>query len=675
MAIHYRPLDRSHNEIRLLKLLPQGGDDKYKLIPACQIFYASLLDEPQYVALSYVWGNEETKRVILVDDLQVRVRENLYDAMMALRTIHNNLIIWIDSLCIDQANYQEKSWQVELMKGIYRQATQVYAWLGRADRDSDRVMDYLNIFGAKAEACEINTMEGHHLRIWRCLASREATVDNTMQQNVMVVTDEGSLRIIRRRDLDRLFYSISGWHQQDDLLPVHGMQRLFTRPFWGRIWILQEITLPENVEFLCGTKRISRSRCSAAINAYAALWAILTEKCRNEALPVTRYHEAITTRLFHHRPNVMLSSWRIYRYSQFPLAALLRATCVGSNNLNRHGPHHFESTDPRDKIFALLSLASDREDLKRRGVFPDYSQSCVEIYTSAMAAFLQQGHMSLLSCCQPPKLRPGLPSWVPDWSRSITHMLQDVENDHITLYPTFRASGTDSYRRNITAKRVKGSIQGISVMGTVYDEIDVAGCFPGRTSSKEVPLLETWSWPEKWLVEILRLTYRKSQHFEDFRDRLRAAARSSIAGAGLDPHGRPARLEDDRFSDAVLLVKSGMQYIREENIKSDVRQFLSTKTTKEIARGRTLADIRLRSEIIGKSLGRLPFVSRKGHLVVSSEHVKQGDVIALIKGTQVPFILRRRTGGVYKLVSEAYVDGIMDGEVAEDVKFAPVELV
>ena len=92
-------------------------------------------------------------------------------------------------------------------------------------------------------------------------------------------------------------------------------------------------------------------------------------------------------------------------------------------------------------------------------------------------------------------------------------------------------------------------------------------------------------------------------------------------------------------------------------------------------RGRTAADTRLSSEIIGKSLGRLPFVTRKGRLVLSSKHVKPGDVIALIKGTQVPFILRCRTGGAYQLVSEAYVDGIMDGEAAENSKFGDIELV
>ncbi|KAF2804403.1 uncharacterized protein BDZ99DRAFT_152545 [Mytilinidion resinicola] len=60
----------------------------------------------------------------------------------------------------------------------------------------------------------------------------------------------------------------------------------------------------------------------------------------------------------------MLSSWKVSRYARFPLAALLGARCVGSVNLHRHAPHHPESANSRDKIFALLGLAADREKLK-----------------------------------------------------------------------------------------------------------------------------------------------------------------------------------------------------------------------------------------------------------------------------------------------------------------------
>ncbi len=281
--------------------------------------------------------------------------------------------------------------------------------------------------------------------------------------------------------------------------------------------------------------------------------------------------------------------------------------------------------------------------------------------------------MSLLSMCQTPKLVPNLPSWVPDWSRSATDMLQDVGNDHITLHPTFSASGAKWHRDNLSVRRVKGSIQGISVVCRVYDEVAMAGRFPGRASSHEVPLSETFSWPRKWLMEILRLTYHNDRYYESFRDRLSAVARSSVAGVGMDAAGRPTRFGGDRFPEAVLLLKNSIQYITQKHIKLDVQRFLASEAGKDIKA--KSVDTILGPEIIGKSLGRLPFVTGKGHLVVSSEHVKQGDVVALVKGVQVPLILRRQPCGTYKLVSEAYVDGVMDGEAAEDAEFVIAELV
>jgi hypothetical protein len=140
--------------------------------------------------------------------------------------------------------------------------------------------------------------------------------------------------------------------------------------------------------------------------------------------------------------------------------------------------------------------------------------------------------------------------------------------------------------------------------------------------------------------------------------------RSSITGVGLDQEGRRARVADDRFSDGVVLLTSGIQYVTQEHIKLDVQQFLASEAAKDYVMAEAAANTKLSSEIIGKSLGRLPFATRRGLLVVTSEHVKQGDFVALIKGTQVPFILRHQTGRVYQLVSEAYVDGIMDGEAA-----------
>jgi hypothetical protein len=67
----YKSLNQSTSDIRLLRLLPNDGNDKLKNIPACQIFHTSLNRNSKFVALSYVWGDTKSSRIILVDKCPV----------------------------------------------------------------------------------------------------------------------------------------------------------------------------------------------------------------------------------------------------------------------------------------------------------------------------------------------------------------------------------------------------------------------------------------------------------------------------------------------------------------------------------------------------------------------------------------------------------------------------
>lgn len=672
MTIKYRALYRTNHEIRLLEVLGQGQDARYRQLPACRVFHTTLSEKPRFVALSYTWGDAVGKRLVLVDGSPIRVTTNLYDAIMALRHPDQSRIIWVDALCINQKDDAEKSWQVGLMRDIYQQSSQVLAWLGPAQHDSDAVMTFLKNFGRKAEACGIESVEGHHLDVWSELADKEPTIKQESPQ-FCVGTVDGSVKLIPRQALIDLFCSISGWHCKDDLFPVAGMQRLFTRPWWGRVWVLQEIALPGNALFVCGTQSVSRRRCRAALSAYIGLWTILMRNTLSRAWSPSPYHTAITTTMFHHQPNIMLCGRDLYQRDHFPLAALLRATCVGSINLHRHGPHHLESTDPRDKVFALLGLASDRADLEQRGIIPDYTRNCVDVYTATMAAMLEQGHMSLLSLCQSPKIQQNLPSWVVDWSRSATDMLQDVRNDHVTVYPTFNASLMTAAGPNVVVEKKDGLVDGISLFCHLYDEVEAAASFPSRRSTNEVPFEETYSWPRRWLIGILCLTYHHKTNVS-FRQRLTATARTSIGDVGYDQDGMLSRVGDGRFSDAVTLLRCALPLIKQRQIRLDADKFLASLTTEEDTACRALLNVKLSSEIIGKSLGRLPFITSKGHFMLSSEHVRGGDIVALVKGCQVPFVFRRQEGDRYTLISEAYVDGIMDGEAAMSANFNLVRL-
>jgi Heterokaryon incompatibility protein (HET) len=136
----YTPLDSSTTTIRLVILLPgEFGEDV-----ECTLLHVPLDTELSYEALSYTWGDPKMLHPILLDDQTFPVTENLYDALRHLRLKNDQArYLWIDALCIDQANDREKSVQVQRMKKIYEQASRVLMWLGPSSEDSDMAMDLI----------------------------------------------------------------------------------------------------------------------------------------------------------------------------------------------------------------------------------------------------------------------------------------------------------------------------------------------------------------------------------------------------------------------------------------------------------------------------------------------------------------------------------------------------
>ncbi|KAK0614931.1 heterokaryon incompatibility protein-domain-containing protein, partial [Bombardia bombarda] len=124
----YTPLDASRREIRLLRVSPSRS--KTDMV-RCALFTASLDDKPKYWALSYVWGNAAITTPIYVDDRLFSATVNLEAALRHIRgTGVRELIIWVDAVCINQADLDERSSQVALMGAIYSGADLVEAWVG-----------------------------------------------------------------------------------------------------------------------------------------------------------------------------------------------------------------------------------------------------------------------------------------------------------------------------------------------------------------------------------------------------------------------------------------------------------------------------------------------------------------------------------------------------------------
>ncbi|KAK4111542.1 HET-domain-containing protein, partial [Canariomyces notabilis] len=96
----------------------------------CKLRNVSLADRPQYEALSYVWGDGKPEKVISVNGQKFKITANLEAALRRLRRERKSRTMWIDTICIDQDNLNEKSHQVQKMWKVYSKASSVVAWLG-----------------------------------------------------------------------------------------------------------------------------------------------------------------------------------------------------------------------------------------------------------------------------------------------------------------------------------------------------------------------------------------------------------------------------------------------------------------------------------------------------------------------------------------------------------------
>src|SRR5690348_3380219 len=90
-------------EIRILELQPGDGNDKIQ--GSLKLISIKCLKPERYSALSYSWGSDsQPRRSIFLDDMEFKVRRNLFQALQQLRYRDHPRLLWVDAICIDQRN-------------------------------------------------------------------------------------------------------------------------------------------------------------------------------------------------------------------------------------------------------------------------------------------------------------------------------------------------------------------------------------------------------------------------------------------------------------------------------------------------------------------------------------------------------------------------------------------
>lgn len=182
-----------------------------------------LPDRPMYEAMSYVWGSPELSNTIYVgkEKETVKITANLDEAIRYMRYPDRPRRMWIDGLCIDQQNIEERGRQVAYMCYIFWAATRVVVWLGMATDDSDRAMDTLRHVGSRTAS------------VGKSGAIKGTELDERQSGELALV--------LALDDAERL-----------------AILALLQRPWFERIWVRQEVyEAGEESLVACGTKTLS----------------------------------------------------------------------------------------------------------------------------------------------------------------------------------------------------------------------------------------------------------------------------------------------------------------------------------------------------------------------------------------------------------------------------------
>ena len=136
-----RRLGSANKEIRLLHVL-NGPKDA---ILICVFEHVPLTKRPDYAALSYCWGTSPERKTIMLEGRLFPVTCTVEEALRGLRTKEDDrhLVIWIDAVCINLDDLDERGEQVAMMKDVYQSARKTIVWLGDRAGDGEIVADIM----------------------------------------------------------------------------------------------------------------------------------------------------------------------------------------------------------------------------------------------------------------------------------------------------------------------------------------------------------------------------------------------------------------------------------------------------------------------------------------------------------------------------------------------------
>ncbi|KAI0014382.1 HET-domain-containing protein [Xylariaceae sp. FL0662B] len=425
-AYPYRELPQT--EIRLLQILPGKGRIR------CLLDQVPESPRPLFCAVSYVWGDGNDKKTILLEGRPFQVTRNLYEALHQFRqdpdTECPGQYFWVDAICMNQNDFDEKSRLVPRMVDIYQTlAVEVYAWLGPNSPPARGTKKPLRQTAASYRG-GASTKD-----LYETIHQKEPSADDVIKE----MFEKASSMWLKWDPVDEDDnIVISSVYGSSYPIMLQEFTNLLSRPWFSRIWTIQESCSEANVSLFAGGHKIDMMHFMFFFKIlrmqHAPLY--LLPGC-SRMVALTRLDEIQRYIRFNWDGEDNLRKLEIGEIFYRLLAVTLTN----------------QATDPRDQIYGLIGLLRfiKGEELPTE-LRPDYTLPCNEVFWNCAAyLFDSTGDLRLLNCDW--NGVRNAPSWVPDFR-------------YVHLGPHFRREKTVS----VSPDKRTLTVQGIS-LGTFCDHI------------------------------------------------------------------------------------------------------------------------------------------------------------------------------------------------------------
>ncbi|KAJ4288624.1 hypothetical protein N0V90_011861 [Kalmusia sp. IMI 367209] len=335
----HQPLDLGSQQIRLLRII-----ENEQQIVQCTIRTYSIADAIEYYALSYTWGHDAAANEISINGSKYLIHKNLWDFLVVARMRFSQYLFWIDQICIDQTNTEEKNHQVGLMRNIYNNANLVIGWLGAAKNDSDLAMDV------------VSTLPAILRKIYPVETLSDSNVPNVTQW-------------------PRHSYKFTPRIYQ-------AIKTLFARPYWSRLWIIQEVKNTRSM-FLCGQKMVSWVDAWHFLHIYeygGIAFSTLPNQDNHELSLINPFVIILILGVLHE------PSSDGNMHTDLPSASTILLEIVNDDANSVTLPRAlymfgaFQCADARDKVYGLLSQTAGSK------IVADYDKTTQEVFWDALHA-------------------------------------------------------------------------------------------------------------------------------------------------------------------------------------------------------------------------------------------------------------------------------------------------